>query len=77
MPLDPLGENRNRQSGRIQDEQVHVVGLAVELDQLDAQVVRVVFSVRVSIASVNSGRRYLVTNTRRACSSDTLCRLRR
>jgi hypothetical protein len=33
-----------------------------------------VCSVKVSMASVNTGRRYLVTNTRCACSNDTLWR---
>jgi hypothetical protein len=31
----------------------------------------------VSMALVNTGRRYFVTNTRWACNSDTLCRVRR
>lgn len=35
--FEALGENRNRQSGWIRDQQVHVVGLAVELDQLDIE----------------------------------------
>jgi hypothetical protein len=33
-----------------------------------------VFSQKVSISSVKTGRRYLVTNTRCVCSTDTLCR---
>jgi hypothetical protein len=36
-----------------------------------------VFSAKVSIWSVNCVRQYLVTNTRCARSSDTLCRARR
>jgi hypothetical protein len=36
-----------------------------------------VCSVKVSMASVNSFRLYLVTKTRWACNSDTLCRARR
>ena len=62
------------------DEQVYVVSLAVELDQLDSEVTktpRMVCSQYVSTASVNTWRRYVVTNTRCACSSHTLCRVRR
>jgi hypothetical protein len=33
--LEAVGENGNCQSGRIRDQQVHMVGFAVELDQLD------------------------------------------
>lgn len=43
-----------------------MVGLAVELDQLggsSAQTPRMVFLVKVSIASVNTERRYFVTST--------------
>jgi hypothetical protein len=36
---------------------------------------RMVCSVKVSMASVNTGRRYLVANTRCTCSNDTLCRV--
>ena len=46
-------------------EQMHVVGFAVEPDQLDIQVgahgVRMVCSHWGSMSSVNTGRRYLVT----------------
>lgn len=79
VAFEALGENRNRQSGWIRDRQVHVVGFAVELDQLDIELVADLTdgSVKVSMASVNTPRRYLVTNTRCACSSATLCRLRR
>lgn len=57
-----------------------MVGFAVELHQFDgemAHTARMVCSRWVSMASVNTGLRYLVTNTRWACSSDMLCRLRR
>jgi hypothetical protein len=46
---------------------MHVVGPAAEFDQLgveSAQTPRMAFSVKVSMASVNTGRRYFVTNTR-------------
>jgi hypothetical protein len=35
--FEALGENGDRQGGRVGDEQVHVVGFAVELDQLDTE----------------------------------------
>ena len=35
---EALGQNRNRHCGRIRHKQVHVVGLAVELDQLGIEV---------------------------------------
>ena len=35
--LEALGENGNRQGGRVGDQQVRMVGLAVELDQLDIE----------------------------------------
>jgi hypothetical protein len=79
--FNALDETGNRRRGWVRDEQVHVVGLAVGLDQLDielgARCVHRVSRVVVSMASVNTVRRYLVTNTRWACSSDTLCRPRR
>ena len=77
--FEALGENENRQSGRVGDEPVHVVGFAVDLaNQCSAaDDARMVDSVKVSMASVNTRRRYFVTNTRRACSSDTLCPVRR
>jgi hypothetical protein len=36
--LEALRENGDRQSGRLSGQQVHVVGFAVELDQLDIEV---------------------------------------
>ncbi len=36
--LEPPDQLRDCQYGRVGDEQAHVVGLAVELDQLGAQV---------------------------------------
>ena len=62
------------------DEQVDVVGFAVELDSLDAswaQTLRTVCAQQVSVASVNGGRRSVVTKTRCRCSSGPLCRVRR
>jgi hypothetical protein len=59
---------------------VDVVGLAAELHQIDVELgdtVRMAVSAKMSIGSVNSLRRNLVTKTRCACSSDTLCRARR
>jgi hypothetical protein len=53
--FEELGENRNRQGGRAGDEQVHVIGFAVELDQLDIEFCRMVCSQEVSIVSVNTG----------------------
>ncbi|CQD10296.1 hypothetical protein BN970_02025 [Mycolicibacterium conceptionense] len=38
---------------------------------------RMVCSVKVSMSSVRTARRYLVTNTRWACSKETLWRARR
>ena len=35
---------------------------------------RMVFSAKVGISSVNTGRRYLVTNARWACTAEMLCR---
>lgn len=35
--FEPLGENGDRECGRISNQQVHVVGLAVELHQIDIQ----------------------------------------
>ncbi len=34
--FEALGENGDRQGGRVGDEQVHVVGFAVEFDELDS-----------------------------------------
>jgi hypothetical protein len=36
-PLEPLRQRRDRQGWRVGDEQVHVVGFAVELDQLGVE----------------------------------------
>ncbi len=36
--FEPLGENRYRERGWIRDQEVNVVGFAVEFDQLSAQV---------------------------------------
>ena len=35
--LEALGKNGNRECGRISNQQMHVVGLAVELRQIDIQ----------------------------------------
>jgi hypothetical protein len=35
--VEPLGENGDHPGGRVVDEQVHVVGLAVELNQFGVQ----------------------------------------
>ena len=79
--FEALGQNRNRQRGRVGDEQVQMVGFAVELNQLDielnAHAAPWWSRVLVSMASVNTGRRDNVTNTRWVCGSDTLCRVRR
>jgi len=87
--LEPLHQNGNGQGWRVSDQQMHVVGFAVELHQLDSELGahrmqgvltkderRVQVFVR-SVMSVNSLRRNLVMNTRCACSNDTLCRARR
>jgi hypothetical protein len=54
--------------GWVGDEQVQVVGFAVELDQLDAELradgVQGVLSQKVGMSPVNTARRNLVTNTR-------------
>lgn len=79
--FESLNQGGDRQRGRVGDQQVHVVGFAVELDQIDAQISahtsHMVCSAKVSMVSVNTFRRYFVTNTRWACSNDTLCRARR
>jgi hypothetical protein len=57
-----------------------VVGFAVELDHSmlrSVHTMRMVFPcVLVNIGSVNTGRRYLVTKARWACSNEMLCRAR-
>ena len=78
--FEALHQSRNRRRGWIGDVQVHVIGFAVELDSLDASsahTLRVVCSQKVSMASVNTGPRYVVTKTRCGCSSGPLCRARR
>jgi hypothetical protein len=65
--FEALHQDGDRQSWRVGHEQMHVVGPAAEFDQLgveSAQTPRMAFSVKVSMASVNTGRRYFVTNTR-------------
>ena len=76
--IQALYECRDCHCGQVGDEKVHVVGFAVELDQLESRselTLCMVFSAKVRISSVNTGRRYLVANTRCACSNDTLCRV--
>jgi hypothetical protein len=78
--FEVLGQNRYRHCGRMRHEQVQAVGFAVDLNPLGIEVgAHGAWCSRVllSMASVNTGRRFLVTNTRWACSSDTLCRVRR
>ena len=79
--LEALYQRRDRQRGWVGDEQVDVVGFAVELGPTRCRFrcTRCGWCVRekVSMASVNSGRRELVTKTRCGCSSDTGCRARR
>jgi hypothetical protein len=80
LAFEALHQGGDRQSGRVGDQQVHVVGLAVELDQLD---------IELGADGGHGGcaecepcigehwaRRYFVTNTTCARSSDTLCRAR-
>jgi len=76
--IQALYECRDCHCGQVGDEKVHVVGFGVELDQLDIEIgAHVVHGVlaKVRISSVTTGRRYLVANTRCACSNDTLCRV--
>jgi hypothetical protein len=78
--FEALGKNRNRQCGWIRDEQMHVVASPLNSTNSalsSAHTVRMLCSVNVTMASVNTRRRCLVPNTRWECSSDTLCRLRR
>ena len=60
---------------------MHVLGFAVALDQLGVELnaPRCAWWVRRSpeCRRMKIGRRYLVTNTRRTCSKDTLWRARR
>ena len=77
VTFQSLHECRDRQGGWVLHGQVSVVGVAVELDHSvssSAHVARLVFSAKVGISSVNTGRRCLVTNTRWACNVDALCR---
>ena len=76
--IQALYECRDCHCGQVGDEKVHVVGFAVELDQLDIEIgAHVVHGVlgEGEDSSANTGRRYLVANTRCACSNDTLCRV--
>jgi hypothetical protein len=61
--------------------QADVVGFAVELHQLGVEFgthrPQGVCSQEVNMSSVKIRRRYFVTKTRWACSSDTLCWARR
>jgi hypothetical protein len=79
-PFEPVHQRRDREGGRVVHEQVHVVASPLNSTNSasrSAQPSRMVCSHRLSIGSVKIGRLYLVTNTRCACSSDTLWRARR
>jgi hypothetical protein len=62
---------RRPAEGRLPKTRRRLLLLQIEVD---VETPRMVCSVKVSMASVNTGRRYLVTNTRCACSNDTLWR---
>jgi hypothetical protein len=76
VTFEPLNQGKDRQCGRMGHEQVHVVAWRLNSTN-SAHMVRIVCSQKVTVVSVNTGWRYLVTNTRWACSSDPLCRARR
>jgi hypothetical protein len=76
-----LDENRDRQGGSVRQE-TGARWSGSELKSTNSslnsvQTPRMVVSVKVRIAWVNTGRRCWVTNARWGCSSETLCRARR